>query len=369
MGILRLILALVVANGHMTFICWYPNGLWLPENRIKMLYFGPFAVIFFYVISGFLISYTLSRKYNANREGTLRFYRGRFVRIFSLYWPVLLLILLFVPRAWTMQLKHGPLDWMTNIVLIGIDTRLLLDADDRSMGPFLPQTWTLGVELGFYLIAPFVLRSWRTSIAVAIASFGWRMAMLALGVTELAPTYYFVGSSLIFFLIGHFARETGDAFAQAKHPLVAFVALPAAAMFISNEPYMTFDTVSFWFAVICFGASLPSLFAVTRDSRFMNFLGDLSYPAYLVHVVLISQIYIHRDSIAGLLGASNVDTIKAALATSPWDVLAALTVASSIAVVITAIVTHYCIEVPFDRLFHAAFNKFTGRTARCVDAR
>jgi peptidoglycan/LPS O-acetylase OafA/YrhL len=43
-----------------------------------------FAVMYFYIISGFLISFVLAHKYPASVSGTAAFYRSRFTRIFSL---------------------------------------------------------------------------------------------------------------------------------------------------------------------------------------------------------------------------------------------------------------------------------------------
>src|SRR5262245_14523103 len=86
MGGIRLFLALAVALAH--FRESVPA-----DSRISGLYTlgvgGGLAVLFFYAISGFLISTVLAQKYPADRDGTWAFYKARFVRIFSLYWPVL----------------------------------------------------------------------------------------------------------------------------------------------------------------------------------------------------------------------------------------------------------------------------------------
>src|SRR5713226_8739342 len=90
MGAIRLFLALVVACDHWRASVLTPRNIPI-DDVIKLGFDSGHAVMFFYVISGFLITYTLSRNYEPNLGGTLLFYRNRFIRIFSLYWPTALL--------------------------------------------------------------------------------------------------------------------------------------------------------------------------------------------------------------------------------------------------------------------------------------
>ena len=87
MGAIRLFLAFVVAADHLRVLILRPSGIDLIEYA-KLGFNAGYAVLFFYVISGFLISFVLAEKYANDRAGTLRFYESRFVRIFALYWPV-----------------------------------------------------------------------------------------------------------------------------------------------------------------------------------------------------------------------------------------------------------------------------------------
>jgi peptidoglycan/LPS O-acetylase OafA/YrhL len=73
------------------------------------------------VISGFLITYTLSRNYSRDLAGNLRFYRNRFVRIYSLYWPLVIVAFLIVPQAWDKFATSGPVDKTVAVFLIGFD--------------------------------------------------------------------------------------------------------------------------------------------------------------------------------------------------------------------------------------------------------
>jgi peptidoglycan/LPS O-acetylase OafA/YrhL len=97
MGIVRLFLALIVAADHWRVIQLAPLGIEF-EDYYKLGFNAGYAVMFFYVISGFLITFTLTRNYTPDLGGAAAFYRNRFIRIFSLYWPMVLLSFLLIPE-------------------------------------------------------------------------------------------------------------------------------------------------------------------------------------------------------------------------------------------------------------------------------
>ena len=97
----------------------------LNENELEFVTLNAgYAVMFFYMISGFLITYTLTRNYDRSLAGTLKFYRKRFVRIFSLYWPLVLVAFLVVDLAWPGFVGARPLDKAISLFLFGMDWRI-----------------------------------------------------------------------------------------------------------------------------------------------------------------------------------------------------------------------------------------------------
>ena len=145
---------------------------------------GRLAVQLFYVISGFLISYILveARTYRTVSS----FYANRFLRLFPIYWfvaistiiAVLFASLIFnethktistfealgfggkLSLALSNLLLFGQ-DWIMFTGVRGGDFQFVTDFRESDVqvwqGLLVPQAWTLGVELSFYLIAPFVL--------------------------------------------------------------------------------------------------------------------------------------------------------------------------------------------------------------------
>jgi len=93
MGALRLFLAIGVLLAHYLDQVASHLGLTISMQWTLNVVAGR-AVLLFYVVSGFLISYALHHKYPATRGGTLAFFRSRFLRIYPLWW-----LLLFVAAS------------------------------------------------------------------------------------------------------------------------------------------------------------------------------------------------------------------------------------------------------------------------------
>jgi peptidoglycan/LPS O-acetylase OafA/YrhL len=322
MGIVRLFLAWVVAADHWrTFAV--DRGSSAIDDHYKLGFNAGYAVFFFYVISGFLITYTLTRNYDRDLPGTLAFYRRRFIRIFSLYWPLVIIALLMVPYAWTWFSSASPLDLWTNVFLIGMDWSIPFASypapHNAAAVNGLGQAWTLGAELTFYLMAPALMRSWRIGAALLVASLAVRWTF----VITLGPgahtvwTYWFFPSSVCFFMLGHLACLAGFRWPLLLRPALALPAILGSLAIMTFGPYQDFDGPRFWLSLVLFVLGLPGLFELTKQVAWMNLMGDLSYPLYLSHgIVLI----VAAPLLAGLVPfgpyASTVLWISAATAVS-----------------------------------------------------
>ena len=292
MGAIRLFLAAVVACDH-----WY-SAVLAPmaapvEDNFKLGFNAGYAVLFFYVISGFLITYALGRKYGDDTRG---FYKARFTRIFSLYWPLVVLTFLLFNYSWSQFLAASPWDKLTGIFLLGQDWRMafatypVVHYDAAIFG--LRQAWTLGAELTFYIMAPLLMRSWKIGAALLLASFSFRALLVADvgGGFHGVWGYLFIGSTFGFFMLGHLAALAARRWpmlANRKRGVVLMVGSFAA---MAVGPRAGFDNWRLWLSALCFAAALPGLFEATKGIRWMNLLGNLSYPLYLVHTLVVAAV-------------------------------------------------------------------------------
>jgi peptidoglycan/LPS O-acetylase OafA/YrhL len=287
MGAVRLFLAYAVMTEHFDQQVLAPNNL--NFNPLWSLNInGGRAVLLFYIISGFLISYVLHEKYAKSRVGTLAFYRSRFLRIYPLWWVLLVGAVAFDLRYHVSDpLPSNP---FPAIMLFGLDWIVPLwkfPAFDWSVLPYRAAVgWTLGAELTFYLLAPFVLRSTRVAFAFLLGSAAIRAAILSF-VARRDPGYvnltmFFFPATLMFFLLGHFGavlcRYRPIGLAGSLGMLCVVIVLSEHA-----ENQVTFDNWAAHLSPICFALALPGLFAATKNNRVFNYLGDLTYPLYLMH--------------------------------------------------------------------------------------
>ena len=174
MGLVRLFLAWVVAADHWRVIELSPLSIQV-DDTVKFGFNAGYAVLFFYVISGFLITYALSQKYGDDTRG---FYKNRFIRIFSLYWPVVVVVLLVFEGSRAAFVAGTLWDKLTGVFLLGADWNIAFATyPTPHFGAtirFLEQAWTLGAELTFYLMAPLLMRSWKFGAVLLVASLGVR---------------------------------------------------------------------------------------------------------------------------------------------------------------------------------------------------
>jgi peptidoglycan/LPS O-acetylase OafA/YrhL len=340
MGLARLFLALIVAADHWRVIQLAPLGITF-EDFYKLGFNSGYAVMFFYVISGFLITFTLTRNYARDLGGVLDFYRNRFIRIFSLYWPMVLLSFLLIPGVWTEFVDAGFWDKTTGLFLVGMDWRLAFASYPQTHWPAaigaLHQAWTLGAEVTFYLLAPLLLRSWRVAAAVLFASFGLRaIFVLSMGFSDIW-TYHFVRTTFGFFLLGHLTCLGGRRFPILANSGLGTLLLAGSLLAMTfGGSYRSFDGTRFWTSVLLFTLALPGLFEATKGVRWMNLVGDLSYPIYLVHtaVLILLEPWLMRVALPSITTIGGYVSIGSFL----------------VATILAAILVHCLCEVPTARL-------------------
>lgn len=161
MGLIRILLAITVVIAHSTPFM----GLSLTG--------GQFAVQGFFIISGFYISLILHNKYEASWAGTKLFYGNRFLRIYPVYWTALLLSLIIsllelrwphyihtlgtVSALSDLDATAKALFLAINLAIVGMDWSLF-DSIRNSRFFFIPQAWSLSIEVVMYALAPFLFR-------------------------------------------------------------------------------------------------------------------------------------------------------------------------------------------------------------------
>lgn len=319
MGLIRLFLALSV-------VVWHVHGA--PQKLLN----GAVAVLLFFVISGFYMAMVINEKYAA--RGSLRwipgFYAARAWRLYPAYWVA------FAATFWWFQvtgninifdftvpgapIKHGIVAF-SNLFILGQDVhqflvRVLVEhagppaltawlarygggmlADQYMM---VGQAWSLSSELWFYAIAPFVVTSRkRTFICLAIA-LALRFFLLTICAQRsgIWGMFFFPGAACMF-LLGSASYHLYKMLPRsALHPWVGLACLVmffawvvglkrSESIILASRADWSVDELRFWLLYVPFALGVPFVFQFSKKSKIDRQIGDLSYPLYLIHGVII----------------------------------------------------------------------------------
>ena len=304
MGLLRLLFALSVANGH--------AGMLFNYNIVNSY----IAVLSFFIISGFYMAMILDKKYTG--KSTFLFLSNRFLRIFPLYWTTLFIMFLlslvkFVFHIGTPDsaIAHY-IHWAPNTTpfiatvdllnYISRNLTLIFTIDYFRMSNnfngylIVQQAWTLQIELLFYLLVPFLVRLSTKkllifSILYALIFFGFvdRFNLL-----EHNLIYSFL-RNLILFLFGMMSYQLLFKRLHVRKPY-ELVTLSISVLFISYV--ILYNVLPFQFTIpvlpisdlffyIFLFFSLPFIFLQTSSSIMDGLMGKLSYPVYISHLFVI----------------------------------------------------------------------------------
>lgn len=313
MGVLRLLLAVSVVLAH----CHGFSGFFFVP--------GDIAVQAFYIISGFYMSLVWNEKYCMQPSPYLLFLRNRFLRLFPAYWTVLVLTLLLSLSLYTISdfQSFGRLDayftyyetlspfsWLylilSNFFLFSQEWVMFMGMNPETGNFFftpdflntspqvlhfliVPQAWTISVELFFYVIAPLLLsRRLRWIVPFFLGSVALRLLIYAAGYEHDPWTYRFFPTELAFFLAGNFAYRMYQKMntLEISRPWLthAFLLLVCFTLLYDsiNFPYKRMV----YFSV--FTAAIPFVFSLTRMLKTDQRIGDLCYPVYISHVLIIT---------------------------------------------------------------------------------
>src|SRR5207249_1695754 len=137
-----------------------PNAMGVPFIRN----IGPLSVSFFFVLSGFLITYLLLvEKETFGKISIKKFYTRRIFRIVPLYYLIVIIGLLAIPNISFFHYGGYP-ENMGGIVQASWPLYLLMlpnVAEVIYTVPYIGGAWTIGVEEQFYLFWPWLIRTNR----------------------------------------------------------------------------------------------------------------------------------------------------------------------------------------------------------------
>ena len=306
MGIFRMLLAIAVLISHLPELT---QSSIVSRESLQVFIWSGHAVFAFFIISGFYISMVINEKYCHLASGTKKFYINRALRLYPAHWVVLLLYALAFYLTNTPSFLLGesygkdwllPVAFLTNFSFFGVE---LLPFTDQSNWAFIiGPVWSLSLEAYFYLLAPLlVIRSLKFLILLTGGLLLIRLGMYWLDVPLLPWRYFFFPSVLVFFLIGTLSYRF---YALIKHkrlsPWLGVIAGTVLFMFTISESFWLkagagLDVWQSWGFYAAVAVCTPFLFHLTKHHRLDNVIGQLTYPLYIGHMLVIMVLH-HIDT-------------------------------------------------------------------------
>jgi peptidoglycan/LPS O-acetylase OafA/YrhL len=157
----------------------------------------------------------------------------------------------------------------------------------------IPPAWSLGIEFSFYLVAPFIVRrSAGVVAAVLFASLALRLSLQFIGGLHNDPwSYRFFPSELALFLVGSLAyrvyRSLPDACNHRRLLLIFVTAcICTAGALLINRWHGISRTASIALLLTLL-LTIPLLFRISKSIAWDRALGELSYPIYICHFLVM----------------------------------------------------------------------------------
>jgi peptidoglycan/LPS O-acetylase OafA/YrhL len=301
MGLFRTFLALSVFSWHMA-----------SEDGHFMLN-GAFAVLSFYMISGFLMSLTFSHNYQQRESGTRRFFLNRALRIYPPYLVVIAATVLFHylsgdsnPFLGYENKHHVGLPLQvglaaSNVVIFGTDVLTFLSKSDVIWLPFnwrlFSPSWSLACELLFYLTLPWVAaKSWRWLLALIVVALAFRYMLgrdLHWRFDIDFGRYYLAPATWIFFLLGMLSYRLSAricaAIGSGAGAYLALTVFSAIMILAGVDRFGNLDSPRAWCYYLSLAVVLPLLWDLSKASVVDDWIGKVAYPIFLIHPLLIEM--------------------------------------------------------------------------------
>lgn len=313
---LRFIAAFVVIIHHLEQIKLFFDlpSLFYKWNFIKIV--GELGVTLFFTLSGFLITYLLLVE--KERFGTVfvkEFYLRRVVRIWPLYYLIIILGLFVLPYIDFFHIPeytegvHYRFGW--KVFFYGILFPNVVSNLYNYM-PFIAQTWSIGIEEQFYLIWPWIVKKSNHYIKVLLmiviglllitnglhlfADTSKDISQLPMGIKIVSFAYKFfdmlrigcmaIGGLGAYFLYNKDERVLKPIFTPLVQ-VATFVLIMVLMLGGIEIPFINHEFYSILFIIVILNFAANPKCLVSLENKALDYLGKISYSIYMWHGVAI----------------------------------------------------------------------------------
>lgn len=310
---LRFFAALAVVVAHVELLKSYHDYPNLADN-LAVYELGRIAVTFFFVLSGFLITYLLLEE--RQETGTIsigKFYLRRILRIWPLYYLVVLLAFVVLPHVKSLAIPSMAVAADQQNAILGLFL-VLLPQVALSLYPPYPYAeplWSIGVEEQFYLLWPLLMARFRNvlmpAVVIVIAGVTVKAGALAYASKLTDPSqlafwnhfidyFYFnrfecmaigaVGAWLVFERKERVLRVLFSKPVQ----LLTYLLAAISVLTTRGKPILQYGLHSLLFCIIILNVAANENSLLKLRASGFTLLGNISYAMYLLHEIALGAV-------------------------------------------------------------------------------
>ena len=283
---------------------------------------GPLGVTFFFVLSGFLITYLLqAEKQHTGHIAIRKFYLRRILRIWPLYFFILILGFVVLPNSgdwfYVREQSEALTDhyWLNLLLYIFIFPNLAYSITGAAV-PCIGQSWSIGVEEQFYLVWPVLIKFTKKPVNVVLGATAVLVVIKALvllawmGYTT-PPEWlrivkeFMAMSKLECMTIGGAGawllfNKRDWLMSVVSHRSIEIGAYVGVLALLYLTPALIQDGVhvlyGVLFLIIILNISCNPRSVFKLEGPRWNFLGKVSYGLYMYHlIIIVGALYFLQD--------------------------------------------------------------------------
>lgn len=271
---------------------YIPEHMNLAERSLVwLLRYGWTGVNLFFVLSGFLIAGILLDT-RARPGYYRRFYVRRALRVLPAYYGILLLVAL----VWKFGLSDRPYSWF----FFGMSSVYLANVTPLFGVPIqFPVLWSLAVEEHYYLIWPTIVRKLKTGALalsagmICLFALIFRFVAFRMGANVFGYYTWLVCDGLAMgSLLAIVARRYRSdrrtlwkiAACAGAYATICFVIEKTPAIYFTGAALQVSCINAFYSSALLVFLLLGSKFGIR--SRLLEFVGEISYGVYLIHMLV-----------------------------------------------------------------------------------
>ncbi len=269
---------------------------------------GKLGVVLFFVISGYLITYLLlTEEHLFNKISIRKFYVRRILRIWPLYFFIIILAFLVLPNIDIFVLPNFGKD----IVYSNLFAKLFLFVfffpnlvlSLLGIVPYASQTWSIGTEEQYYLVWPVILKYFkkhRIGLMILIIAFylifrfflqtHYSNFIPYKKILEAFWNTFNIDCMAIGGLFAVLLFQKNKLLRLLQNNVLFYLTIIITTLLILNGiyiPYFHYEFYAVLFGIIILNLAANRTILISLENKTLSYLGNISYGLYMYHPIAI----------------------------------------------------------------------------------